>query len=143
MTTRVSLRSVLLCCGLFVFSSCAEMGAVLGNPPANTGRVITNAPGNSGNTPAAARASITAAQARQLAAAAGLTGRRALPPGIARNLARGKPLPPGIARTRVPQGMLSGLPSIADHEWRIAGQDLILVAIATAVVVEILEEVFE
>ncbi|MES3008582.1 MAG: anti-virulence regulator CigR family protein [Pseudomonadota bacterium] len=143
MKKLTSFRTVALCCIFTTFSSCADMGMVLGTPPSASGRVITSAPGNSGNTPAAARGAISAAQARQLAAANGLTGRRSLPPGIARNLARGKPLPPGIARQMVPQGMLSGLPSIAGHEWRIAGQDLILVLIATAVVVEILSEVFE
>jgi hypothetical protein len=86
---------------------------------------------------------ITAGEARQLAVANRLTGYRSLPPGIARNLARGKPLPPGINRRLVPGNMRGQLPQITGHEWRIAGKDLILVALATAVVVEILQDVFE
>jgi hypothetical protein len=39
--------------------------------------------------------------------------------------------------------MLAGLPEIPDHEWRIAGRDLILIAIGTLIVVEILEDVFD
>jgi hypothetical protein len=100
------------------------------------------APGNARNA-AAARASITAGDARRLAMANGLTGYRALPPGIARNLARGKPLPPGIARQVVPGGMLAGLPRLDGHEWRITGTDLVLIALGTLIVVEVLEDVFQ
>ncbi len=87
--------------------------------------------------------SISAAEARRLAVANGLTGYKSLPPGIAKNLARGKPLPPGIARRAVPGGMLGSLPQIDGHEWQVSGRDLILIAIGTLVVVEILQNVFE
>jgi len=81
-------------------------------------------------------------EARAMAVANGLTGFRGLPPGIQRNLARGKPLPPGIAKRFVPERMLAGLPRYPDREWRIAGRDLVLIAIGTLVVLEILEDVF-
>ncbi|MBD9456562.1 RcnB family protein [Pseudomonas sp. PDM05] len=66
----------------------------------------------------------------------------ALPPGIQKNLARGKPLPPGIAKKL--DGRLAGqLPHYDGYEWRQAGTDLILVAIATGVIYEILNGAFD
>lgn len=87
-------------------------------------------------------AGITVGQARELAVAQRMTGLDGLPPGIRKNLARGKPLPPGIARRNLPDGMLSGLPVVQGHEWRMAGTDLVLIALGTLVVVEILQDVF-
>lgn len=119
-------------------TSCAGLG--INYPGANTNPSM-KPPGQSSL--ANRSGNITAAQARALAAASGLTGQRALPPGIARNLARGKALPPGIAKKALPQSMLSGLPSIDDHEWVQIGRDLALVAIGTLIVVEILDNVFQ
>lgn len=87
-------------------------------------------------------AGITASQARRLALDYRYTGYKSLPPGIAKNLARGKPLPPGIAKKMVPSRMLSRLPRHAGYEWRVAGSDLILVAMATNVVADVLAGVF-
>jgi hypothetical protein len=86
---------------------------------------------------------ISKAQARALAVSNGLTRQRALPPGIVRNLAKGKALPLGIAKQLLPQSMLGGLPSIEDHEWMQMGIDLVLVAIGTMIVIEILDGVFQ
>jgi len=86
--------------------------------------------------------SITVAQARQMALDVGARGYKPLPPGIRKNLARGKPLPPGIAKQYAPAPMTSRLPVYPGHEWRVVGADLVLVAIATAVVVDVLLDVF-
>lgn len=88
-------------------------------------------------------AGITALAARDLAVNAGATGYKPLPPGIAKNLARGKPLPPGIAKRYVPGSMLGRLPQHPGYEWRVAGADLILVAIQTAIVADVLHGVFK
>ena len=80
--------------------------------------------------------------ARRLAVSHGLTGYSALPPGIAKNLARGKPLPPGIAKKAVPAPMLRELPHYPGYEWRIAGRDLVLIALSTAVVTSVINNVF-
>ncbi|HGM5489771.1 TPA: anti-virulence regulator CigR family protein [Serratia fonticola] len=80
---------------------------------------------------------------RPLAVSYGLTGYQSLPPGIAKNLARGKPLPPGIAKKRVPASMLGQLPSYPGYEWRIAGNDLVLVALSTAIVASVINGVFD
>lgn len=87
-------------------------------------------------------AGITVSTARSYAHEYGLSGYSQLPPGIRKNLARGKPLPPGIAKKMVPGPMLARLPVYPGYEWRIAGSDLVLVAIATAVVADVLLDVF-
>lgn len=88
-------------------------------------------------------AGISISTARGYAVQAGATGYGALPPGIRKNLARGKPLPPGIAKKMVPGPMLARLPVHAGYEWRVAGNDLILIAIATGVVADVLAGVFD
>jgi hypothetical protein len=131
-----------------VLSGCAELGIPASSPPPPRGRVITgngNGGGSGGGNGApvlVAGGTITASDARRLAVQNGLTGYKSLPPGIQRSLARGKRLPPGLERRVVPGGMLGQLPTVEDHEWRIAGRDLILVAIATLIVVQILNDVF-
>jgi len=61
----------------------------------------------------------------------------ALPPGIQKNLARGKPLPPGIAK-KLDGRLLGQLPHYDGYEWQQAGVDLILVAVATGIIYEVL-----
>ena len=87
-------------------------------------------------------AGITAIAAQNLATNYGMVGYAPLPPGIAKNLVRGKPLPPGIANKYPPNAMLGQLPYHPGYEWRVAGSDLILVAIGTAIVADILRNVF-
>ena len=81
--------------------------------------------------------------ARHLAVNYGLTGYKSLPPGIAKNLARGKPLPPGIAKKAVPASMLDQLPSYPGYEWRVVGDDLVLIALSTAIVTSVINGVFK
>ena len=80
--------------------------------------------------------------ARHLALNYGLTGYESLPPGIAKNLARGKPLPPGIAKKTVPASMLGQLPSYPGYEWRVVGDDLLLIALSTPIVTTVINGVF-
>ena len=86
---------------------------------------------------------ISYAAARQLAVNFGLTGYKSLPPGIAKNLARGKPLPPGIAKKTVPGSMLNQLPYYPGYEWQIVGDNLVLIALSTAIVTAIINGVFD
>ncbi|MGY6273603.1 anti-virulence regulator CigR family protein [Achromobacter denitrificans] len=88
-------------------------------------------------------AGITISTARAYAQEYGLSGYSSLPPGIRKNLARGKPLPPGIAKKMVPGPMLARLPVYPGYEWRVAGSDLILVAVASAIVADVLQGVFD
>lgn len=64
----------------------------------------------------------------------------ALSPGIQKNLARGKPMPPGIAR-KLGSRLLDRIPHYDGYEWQQAGTDLLLVAIATGVIQEMLHDV--
>ncbi|HBX56103.1 anti-virulence regulator CigR family protein [Pseudomonas sp. UBA2684] len=65
-----------------------------------------------------------------------------LPPGIAKNLARGKPLPPGIAKN-FDSRLLGQLPRYDGYEWKQIGTDVVLVAIATGIVYEVLRNILD
>ncbi|MFT4272321.1 MAG: anti-virulence regulator CigR family protein [Pantoea sp.] len=99
--------------------------------------------GKKGKNPHNADTEISFSFARGLAVDMGMTGYKSLPPGIAKNLARGKPLPPGIAKRYVPKSMLNRLPYYPGYEWRIVGDDLVLIALSTAVVTAIINGVFD
>lgn len=86
---------------------------------------------------------INFSRARSLAVNYGLVGYQALPPGIAKNLARGKPLPPGIAKKTLPASMINDLPYYPGYEWRAVGNDLVLIALSTAIVTSIINGVFD
>ncbi|MBT2337631.1 MULTISPECIES: anti-virulence regulator CigR family protein [Pseudomonas] len=66
----------------------------------------------------------------------------ALPPGIQKNLARGKPLPPGIAK-KLDGRLVGRLPHYDGYEWQQVGTDLILVAIASGIIYEVLNGAFD
>lgn len=86
---------------------------------------------------------ISFSRARSLAVNHGLVGYQALPPGIAKNVARGKPLPPGIAKKTLPTSMINDLPYYPGYEWRAVGDDLVLVALSTAIVTSVINGVFD
>ncbi|MGY4532061.1 hypothetical protein ACVW0Y_001177 [Pseudomonas sp. TE3786] len=65
-----------------------------------------------------------------------------LPPGIQKNLARGKPLPPGIAK-KLDGRLVGHLPRYEGYEWQQAGTDLLLVAIATGLIYEVVSGAFD
>ncbi|MGE6791564.1 anti-virulence regulator CigR family protein [Pseudomonas guineae] len=67
---------------------------------------------------------------------------RALPPGIAKNLARGKPLPPGIAKN-FDSRLLGQLPHYDGYQWQQMGTDVVLVAIASGIIYEVLRNVLD
>lgn len=60
-----------------------------------------------------------------------------LSPGIQKKLARGKPLPPSIAN-KLDGRLLGQLPRYDGDEWIQADVELILVAVATGVIYEVL-----
>ena len=64
-----------------------------------------------------------------------------LPPGIAKNLTRGKSLPPGIAKQQLPNDLIQRLPPVrAGYERVIVDGRLLLVAVATQVIVDVLSD---
>ena len=88
-------------------------------------------------------AGISIGDARRLATEYKLTGGKPLPPGIRKNLARGKPMPPGIQKTRMPDTFINQLPVHEGFEWQEAGTDLLLVAVGSLIISDILEGVFD
>ncbi|MGZ7458180.1 anti-virulence regulator CigR family protein [Pseudomonas sp. Ma2-10] len=61
------------------------------------------------------------------------------PPGI--HLVRGRPLPHGYYGERLDNRALGRLPYYRGYEWRRAGGDIVLIAVGTGIVYEILEGV--
>ncbi|WP_338800468.1 anti-virulence regulator CigR family protein [Pseudomonas sp. RSB 5.4] len=61
------------------------------------------------------------------------------PPGI--RLERGRPLPHGYYGERLDGRALSRLPVYPGYEWRRAGGDIVLIAVGTGIVYEILDGV--
>ena len=64
-----------------------------------------------------------------------------LPPGIAKKVARGGSLPPGIAKRYLPNDLLVQLPPRPGYQWVVVGTDVLLIAVATGLVVDILDDI--
>jgi hypothetical protein len=105
-------------------------------------RQETHGPKAKGPAPSAS-ASVGFSDARRLAITYDYIGYQPLPPGIRKQLVRGKPLPPGIAKKAVPPPMIAQLPFHAGYEWRIYGSDLVLVALATGIIADVMRDVFQ
>ncbi len=63
-----------------------------------------------------------------------------LPPGIAKKLARGGSLPPGIAKRYLPGELEAQLPPRPGYEWVVVGTDVVLIAAATGLIVDIIRD---
>ncbi|MCZ6763524.1 MAG: hypothetical protein O7C63_01165 [Alphaproteobacteria bacterium] len=72
----------------------------------------------------------------------GLAKRQSLPPGLQRQLERNGTLPPGLTKNRMPSGLAARLPGREDMEILVVGADVILVAAATAIIIDVLFDVF-
>lgn len=70
------------------------------------------------------------------------TGYTPLPPGVRKNMMRGKPLPHGIAKRPVPPRMRRHLPHRDGYAWYRTGNDLVLIAVASGIVADIMVNVF-
>jgi hypothetical protein len=66
---------------------------------------------------------------------------QALPPGIAKKVARGGTLPPGIAKRYLPNDLAVQLPPRPGYQWVVVGRDVLLIAAATSLIVDILADV--
>ena len=72
-----------------------------------------------------------------------MTGYKPLPNDVRREIVLGRPLPSKAHPRPVPEPMRRQLPYHPGYEWRIAGQDLILVAATTLIIHEIIHNVFD
>jgi len=70
-----------------------------------------------------------------------LANAQTLPPGIAKKIARGGSLPPGIAKRYLPNDLAGQLPPQPGHQWIVVGRDILLIASATSLIVDILDDV--
>lgn len=131
---------------LFIFIWLPLTGVAAAEPKKNHPQVATKADKKHKSEQSGAQLLVTAgisiSAARQLAGQHQLIGASALPPGIRKQLSRGKPLPPGLARKINRPAFVAALPQHPGYEWQVCGTDLVLVAVATAVVADILLDVF-
>lgn len=131
-----SSRSLLICSGLAI--TLAAQGALAAPKHDNAGKHNSDVSVHlSGPSIDIGRVRIILGDNRQLIGPAS-----PLPPGIAKNLARGKPLPPGIAKN-FDGRVTSQLPHYDGYEWKRIGTDVVLVAIATGIVYEVLRNVLD
>jgi len=128
---------------LSVVFSVFMVSTVMADQPGNRGNKAKGKPKDNSGINVEFSIGISWGEARALATEMNLTGAKPIPPGIRKNLARGKAMPPGIAMTRMPETLLSKLPRHDGYEWQWRGSDLVLVAIGTLIVVEILEGIFD
>lgn len=70
-----------------------------------------------------------------------LANAQALPPGIAKKVERGGSLPPGIAKRYLPNDLAIQLPPRPGYQWIVVGRDVLLIAAATSLIVDILDDV--
>ncbi|NWG47133.1 MAG: hypothetical protein HXY25_11385 [Alphaproteobacteria bacterium] len=70
----------------------------------------------------------------------GLAG-KPLPPGIRNRLAQGKPLPPGIAKQVLPDDLRRLLEVGEGYELYQLGHDVVLIATATGIILDILRDI--
>jgi Ni/Co efflux regulator RcnB len=80
-------------------------------------------------------------QARGFAHDQGVYGYQPLPPEMHRHLRRGYRLPPEVVMRPVPPQLIARLPARPGYQWRVAGSDLVLVAVSTAIVADVLADV--
>jgi Ni/Co efflux regulator RcnB len=66
---------------------------------------------------------------------------RALPPGVVRKYARGRRLPPGITKQALPPDLERRLPVQAGYQYIAVDTDVLLIAVSTGIVVDILVDV--
>ncbi len=69
----------------------------------------------------------------------GLAG-RPLPPGLQKHIDRTGQLPPGLQK-RLPSGLRNLLPQRAGQDYRVVGNDIVLIEIATNLILDIMQGV--
>lgn len=70
----------------------------------------------------------------------GLAKREQLPPGLQRQIERNGTLPPGLAK-RLPDDLLGRLPRRSNTGFRVVGDDIVLIDLATRVILDVMHGV--
>ncbi len=68
----------------------------------------------------------------------GLAG-RPLSPGLQKHIDRTGRLPPGLEKRRLPSGLLGQLPPRTGQDYRVVGNDIVLIEIATGLILDIIQ----
>ena len=71
----------------------------------------------------------------------GLAPRRHLPPGLQKHMARTGRLPPGLEKRRLPGDLRSLLPIRSGQDYRVVGNDIVLIEIATELILDVMKDV--
>lgn len=82
-------------------------------------------------------------RARNLARSSKMHGYKPLPDKTRKSMSVGRPLPAKVDHRPVPEAMRKRLPAHQGYEWRITGTDLVLVAVGSLVIHEILHNIFD
>ena len=70
----------------------------------------------------------------------GLAG-RPLPPGLQKHIDRTGRLPPGLEKRRLPGGLRGLLPRRTGQDFRVVGNDIVLIETATSLILDIMQGV--
>jgi len=71
----------------------------------------------------------------------GLAPRQHLPPGLQKHIARTGRLPPGLEKRRLPGDLRSLLPIRSGQDYRVVGNDIVLIEIATELILDVMKDV--
>ncbi|MCH9012429.1 MAG: hypothetical protein IIA68_05120 [Proteobacteria bacterium] len=71
----------------------------------------------------------------------GLAKRQHLPPGLQKHIARTGRLPPGLEKRRLPGDLRSLLPIRSGQDYRVVGNDIVLIEIATELILDVMQGV--
>ena len=70
-----------------------------------------------------------------------LAKRQHLPPGLQKHIARTGRLPPGLEKRRLPGDLRSLLPIRSGQDYRVVGNDIVLIEIATELILDVMKDV--
>ncbi len=71
----------------------------------------------------------------------GLAKRQHLPPGLQKHIERTGRLPPGLEKRRLPGDLRALLPIRSGQDYRVVGNDIVLIEIATELILDVMKDV--
>ncbi len=71
----------------------------------------------------------------------GLAKRQHLPPGLQKHIERTGRLPPGLEKRRLPGDLRALLPIRSGQDFRVVGNDIVLIEIATELILDVMKDV--
>ncbi len=71
----------------------------------------------------------------------GLAKRQDLPPGLQKHIERTGRLPPGLEKRELPGDLRALLPIRSGQDYRVVGNDIVLIEIATELILDVMKDV--